>query len=806
MQQGRQNKEDVQPNKKQEFLYFRSEINQNINDQQMNQGNFEQNVKAWNNLRQRLIYTKIQIKYTQDQEIQYIRDGSIIRSEKIYDPSQKIEIFTNLEQLQNLQWTGQYGKEKQKVGVWNAYWKGNQIKDIGGEYSEKGKKMVNGKNQILIFGQKHKFMKLENMKMDQGKVDGNQCIIVKGGGEYNQFGERHGQWIELWEEFWDRFQVMFQGAYKNGKKVSKWEIEYQGSLIGGGSYDEEGQEIKIGKWTELDEEFSYEKKVVHIGFYKNEKKVGRWEIMYERSQIGGGLYDEGGSGAKNGKWIELDEKFNWNNQLSYQGEYKYDKKVGRWEIQFQGCQIAGGLYDEKGCEVKIGQWLDLDQGFDNQKQVIHKGLYENGKKVGRWDTKYREYNDNEFKIISWGCYDKEGYGIKIGQWVDLDEKFCYEKQVIHNGLYKNGKKVGRWEIQYRQYNQQDFKTIQLKSSNNDWDSDVKLAKTMKIGWLKEMEEIFLYSNQKIPNNQYNDSQNMGNTLEKRNLSNVKEYKIISGGGSYDEKGNEVKIGKWIDFDVEFNFFKQLIYIGEYDNGKKIGLWKTMDKQSIIVSQNYDANGQLIYESKGDCISVGEFKNGKKIGRWDFEFKRFKIGGGSYDEEGNGFKIGKWIELDVDFQYSKQLIYNGVYNDGKKFGRWDTQYRQYNSCDFKIIGGGSYGEGAGDIKIGMWIELDDGLENYKKIVYYGEYLNGKKNGIWQIKYEGTQIGNSGGGSYYEGIKIRKWIDLDDNYGVGFRQQYLIHQGEYKNGKKIGLWVEMKRNKKNECDKIMKQKVY
>lgn len=50
---------------------------------------------------------------------------------------------------------------------------------------------------------------------------------------------------------------------------------------GGGSYDEEGQEIKIGKWTEKSDGYLDRSQVTYNGEYKNDKKVGRWDIMFK---------------------------------------------------------------------------------------------------------------------------------------------------------------------------------------------------------------------------------------------------------------------------------------------------------------------------------------------------------------------------------------------------------------------------------------------------------------------------------------------------------------------------------------------
>ncbi|CAD8107873.1 unnamed protein product [Paramecium sonneborni] len=201
-------------------------------------------------------------------------------------------------------------------------------------------------------------------------------------------------------------------------------------------------------------------------------KVGRWDIMYckmrenQYKQIGGGSYDQEGNQKKIGRWTELDEGFDSQKQLTYKGEYNVNgMKVGRWEIisnQYgEYKQIGGGSYDSEGNQKKIGRWTELDEGFDSQKQLTYKGEYNmNGMKVGKWEiisNQYGEYKQMQilviFKIYSGGgSYDSEGNQKKIGRWTELDEKFMSMKQITYNGEYNmNGMKVGQWDIMYSSF-------------------------------------------------------------------------------------------------------------------------------------------------------------------------------------------------------------------------------------------------------------------------------------------------------------------------------------------------------------------
>ncbi|CAD8118555.1 unnamed protein product [Paramecium sonneborni] len=120
-------------------------------------------------------------------------------------------------------------------------------------------------------------------------------------------------------------------------------------------------------------------------------------------------------------------------------------------------------------------------------------------------------------------------------------------------------------------------------------------------------------------------------------------RMKSGGGFYDLEGNQKKIGKWIESDKFFQAIKQVTYTGEYNiNCMKVGRWDIMFTKSI--NQPYQ---QII-----------------------------RSGGGSYDQEGNQKKIGKWIEQDKFFQAIKQVIYTGEYNiNGMKVGKWDIQFQR-----------------------------------------------------------------------------------------------------------------------------------
>ncbi|CAD8141269.1 unnamed protein product [Paramecium pentaurelia] len=677
--------------------------------------------------------TKLQIIFTKHKEIQYFRDGSRLRIEQIKDTSKKPEILNNIEQILYLQWSGKYKQNIQKIGKWIAKWNGQIIQDAGGYYSDKGNKTGFWKELYINYWTEAQVY--EEGEYNEGLRTGYWKQIfnaqLMGHGQYNIKGQKCGKWVELWEGFWRKSQVKQVGEYKNGKKVGIWDFEYRDSKIGGGSYEEGGDGVKIGRWIDLDDTYDNSTLVTHIGVYKNGKKVGLWKTFEKQSLC----------------------------NIIYIGEFEKGKKVGIWDIYWiwNGNQIigysGGGAYDDKGNGLKIGKWIDLDDEFNYYYQVIHKGEYKNGHKVGRWEMQYKDDTHRQFSTFGGGSYDQGSDGIKVGKWVELDQKLDKSSQVIHCGEYKNGKKVGRWEILQKEDINQGYSTIGGGSYN-------EVGEEFKIGKWIDLDDNFENSKQVTYNGEYKNSKKVGKW-------DIKYYNEQIGGGQYDDQGDGAKIGKWIDLDSQFNDSYQVTHDGEYKNGKKVGRWdiKYRDEKSKVFATMYKILYTVNYS-----------------------------GGGQYHEGKDGTKIGKWIDLDDKFENSKQVTYNGEYKNGKKVGKWDIEYRDNSSKQFSKIGGGQYDQGSDEIKIGKWIDLDERFYLYNQVTYNGEYKNGKKVGRWDIEFRDNSsqlFYKIGGGSYDDrgdGVKIGKWIELDEGF---YLYKQVIHNGDYNNGKKVGKWMEMKR---------------
>ncbi|CAD8195692.1 unnamed protein product [Paramecium octaurelia] len=794
-------------------------------------------VKGWRNicsLRQQIcrnLYTIVN-----QQEITYVYNGSILRIDKNYEGQQQM---TNFEQINYLYWKGCYGNNNQRVGYWMATWDGEALTDVGGHYNDDGRKEGNWVEILSTFctlSQVYEIGEYENgLRKGRWKyVYQNKEI---GGGEYCQFGEKKGHWKELQKGFQNCSQVFYHGEYQSSKKFGRWDISWinpinnKPELIGSESYDEQRKGIQVGPQIELSDEFNVYSQITYNGECKNGKKVGRWDIMYREHSnytfklIGGGSYDELGQGIKIGKWIELFDGFYNNCQVTYNGQYKSGKKVGRWDIMFRDdsnypFQLVGGGSYYLICEgFKLGKWIELSEGFDNHSQVIYIGEYKNGKKVGRWDVMFREHSNHQFEMIGGGSFDDKCNQIKQGRWIELSDDFQKDSSVIYDGQYQNGKKVGRWDILLLDFRGK--KNLSIGGGLfNKQDFPLKQGK-----WI-ELSNGFQHDFQLTFIGDYQNGKKVGRWDIMFREDSSYQFKLI-GGGSYGDKCNQIKQGQWVELQSQLQFFFNIIYYGEFNNGIKVGRWniyyKNCFKNSVNFMQinlyldmhsgggSYDKGGKgkklgkWTLPSHTFCYGQeitwkGKYRNGKKVGQWDIFFRDVDvsggvvsnqyIGGGIYEKKGEEVKVGYWIELWEGFDYSHNVIFKGEYKNGKKVGRWNILHRVYRDFPYYQIGGGFYDDQGDEIKNGKWIEWQNDLINKTEVIYQGEYENGKKIGLWDILYKDNLTPSTwkqiGGGLYDErgeGTKHGRWIDLSEKFDSHY---WVTFNGQYKNDKKVGRW--------------------
>ncbi|CAD8190130.1 unnamed protein product [Paramecium octaurelia] len=326
-----------------------------------------------------------------------------------------------------------------------------------------------------------------------------------------------------------------------------------------------------------------------VGFLKKDMqnfkvtiKMGEKLIKTQNRYFsGGGLYDNKvqGKEIKIGKWIELLDWFSWDSQITINGDYLNGKKVGSWNFflgqimnlkmcKFKTYQRGGGTYDflqEKS--IKVGKWKVLNDGFHCQSKVTYHGEYLNNQKAGSWNTYYKRYSKKE--RIGGGLFDM---GIKIGKWIDLDEVFQYDAQIQYIGDYKKGQKVGQWDTYYNnEFQDQRNQKMQITKNPQQWWRNEEIDGNNLGQWI-ELSDYF----NKLQQQNYN-GEIYGNQFNSYEIfqSSCNQFKQI-GGGLFDEEECGVKIGNWIELIDGFEARQQITYNGKYKNGKKVDGWVKMD--------------------------------------------------------------------------------------------------------------------------------------------------------------------------------------------------------------------------------------
>ncbi|CAD8213445.1 unnamed protein product [Paramecium pentaurelia] len=475
-------------------------------------------------------YEKInfQIQFDQQDSISYIKDGQILLKYQINEDFSDDSIINNFDFLQYLIWDGQYYK-KQKIGKWTAYWKGNKL-DAGGYYNEDGQKIGIWIEPVNIFrdyifvnfvGEYQQGIRVGNWEYFLNYFNYNiKKIVLHCRGQFNESGIKQGKWIEKSQGISDQSEIINYGEYKNGRKIGIWDTFSNKKLIFSGSYDMNGK--KNGQWQDLHQFFDKESNIYYKGKYKENVKYGYWDIElpnynfieeYEGKKTNlGGIYDK--NGVKNGKWGEIHQKYipcqviyigkykkglkvgKWNivneNEnvigsgkfnkngykvgywreiyyanviIMYEGKYRSGKRFGRWNILNDNEIIGGGEYDDN--EMKQGYWKEFHEYFYDNYDIICKGQYLNNKRIGKWkcNCTISFIMFTKVKKIECGEFDKNG--LKNGYWIDISNDFWILHKIIFCGTYKDGFRIGTWEIHQYNKSKQEFE----KKGGGDYDEN-----------------------------------------------------------------------------------------------------------------------------------------------------------------------------------------------------------------------------------------------------------------------------------------------------------------------------------------------
>ncbi|CAD8156476.1 unnamed protein product [Paramecium pentaurelia] len=389
---------------------------------------------------------------------------------------------------------------------------------------------------------------------------------------------------------------------------------------------------------------------------------------------GGGQYDQTGDELKQGNWVEITENQGDFSYVNWRGGYQNGKKIGRWDIFWNknGNQkkLAEDHMMKEGINISwvIGrkQWIilsiTLKQNTRENMQVVKKlvdGIYDQSiclliitmKKCTNKVIQFQQQYFEQWLVINGGgLYDEAGNGFKQGGWVEILDN-SDDSQVTYSGEFKNGKKqafgilnidIGE-EIPF-------FKLVVDHMMKKELNLRMVIGQKFRIiiMILKQCREGSIQKEKKLV-----DGFLCTKVIKcKNNIKNVQIMSTHSGGGLYDEENDSIKIGQWIEVDEEFFGCKQVTYHGEYKNYRKAGRW------DILLGDN-QCNSNYV---KGLIINTIS-------------------GGGLYDEENDSIKIGQWIELDEAFSGNNQITHHGNMKMEEKWGdgiylQRNNQFKQY----------------------------------------------------------------------------------------------------------------------------------
>ena len=233
-------------------------------------------------------------------------------------------------------------------------------------------------------------------------------------------------------------------------------------------------------------------------------------------------------------------------------------------------------------------------------------------------------------------------------------------------------------------------------------------------------------------------------------------------------------GKYIIYETptkgkEYNGYNdELIYEGEYLNGKKNGKGKEYGRYGEIIFKGYYLNGKRNgpgkeYDSE-QFIFEGNYLNGERNGKG----KEYKNGELKFEGEYlNGKRNGKGKEYKKGY-----LIFKGNYLNGEKHGIFKSYY------DGKKFTYEEYIHGKKIEERGKFYEENASL------IFKGEYLNGEK-------WKGEGFYNKENIRYVlldKKVKEYKKFDTEkiyynfyeNNYYDNDNNYHLIFEGEYLNG--------------------------
>mgnify|MGYP002626993872 CR=1 FL=1 len=366
------------------------------------------------------------------------------------------------------------------------------------------------------------------------------------------------------------------------------------------------------------------------------------------------------NGERNGKGKE----YNKNRKIIYSGEYLNGKRNGlgkeyyyNGKLYFEGEYSLGNKWNGKGYNIDGTISYEIKNGngnikeFNDRGSLIFEGEYLKGQKNGKGKEYYIEYSsehgikfEGEYlynKRWNGKGYDKKGnviYELKNGKGL-IKEYDNYRDTLLFEGEYINGERNGKGK-DYDIYNAKlkfegEYLMGKRKGKGIEYDSEGKI----------KYEGEYLY-----------DHLIKGKEFINEKLEYEGDFLFDKkwNGKGYDENGNiKYQLTNGTGTIEEYNNNNELIYKGEYSNGKRNGKGKEYEDGELIFEgiflNNERKEGKEFY-SDGSIFYEGEYLHGLKNGKGkEYSQRGLLLFEGEYlnGEQWNGKcqnKLGKVFEL------------------------------------------------------------------------------------------------------------------------------------------------------------------
>ena len=503
------------------------------------------------------------------------------------------------------------------------------------------------------------------------------------------------------------------------------------------------------------------------------------------------------NGKKEGYWeIIIKSKFSGQILRIEKGSFTNGNKEGLWQYEYSNICL-----DENAPSIKIG----------DKSKFIETGLFVKGKKEGLWlerdveienlfDRTIRELYICPTKISLHPDYENQDFSKYIEEstnrlysdftYIDVDNilsKNAYLYDDYYNyrkGIYKNGKREGKWII------------ARVNSRIHDFDCEWQglYKNNLKIGEWSTNRSKNKYSSTwgKFRNNKnyskgfFKNGMKEGTWFYDESYINYKKGKKNSSAKLVSDDGLNRK-------SIELNYNQNIL-----DGLCEETLYKLTQKQNW---NKKNKNWEEILEStKVIKKNKGEYLKGRKSGIWTMEYLD------SHTKEAIEYKDderdGNYSQITYD-DYGKNLIEEkGIYKKGIQEGEWVSSYIKTEKYSGGFHSRSFFKKGKLEGKSLFYNPYEDILytQNYKNnkldgfykevkqskkiLLKEGNYKNNQKIGCWNIYHENGQVKQKI--LYKNDIKI----GIEENFNKKGRKTLTIEYNELghiiKKNKHIKFW--------------------